>query len=331
MNRVSVVLASYQGERFVGAQLASILAQSCPPDEVIVSDDGSTDATVPIVRDLAASTPVPVTVLIARGRSGVAANLSRGLGLARGDVIAFADQDDVWEPGKLARQLEVLEATGAAAVFSDAAVVDAAGRAEGRRLWEAVGFDPRRQVRWEVDPLGVLLQRPVLTGATVLVRTAALGATVLPFPPHAWHDAWLALLLAGSGQRMVALPELLLRYRLHERNAAGLPPTGLLRARSQPAAWADHGHALVELRRARDRLATLGVAQTVLARLDRAADFRGARLALPAHRWSRWAPVARRAVAGDYGAFANGWRSVVADLLLVGPPPTGPEAASPHG
>jgi Glycosyl transferase family 2 len=100
---ISVVLASYNGALHIGEQLDSIANQSLPPVEVIVSDDGSNDATIGVVNELAARSKVPVILLENRRRLGYAENFLQAAMRARGELIAFADQDDVWLPHKLER------------------------------------------------------------------------------------------------------------------------------------------------------------------------------------------------------------------------------------
>jgi glycosyltransferase involved in cell wall biosynthesis len=99
---VSVVVAAYNCERYVGAALESALAQAYSPVEVIVVDDGSTDSTA----DVAARYPVR-PIRQANGGQGAAKN--KGVAAARGDLIAFLDADDLWFPSKLTRQVERLE------------------------------------------------------------------------------------------------------------------------------------------------------------------------------------------------------------------------------
>lgn len=98
---VSCVVPVFNGERFLEETLRSVLAQRHRPLEVIVVDDGSTDASAAIAEGLGA----PVTV-ICRPHQGSAAARAAGLAAARGDFIAMIDADDLWHPEKLARQIE---------------------------------------------------------------------------------------------------------------------------------------------------------------------------------------------------------------------------------
>ena len=98
----SVVMATFNGERFVGEQLHSLFRQTVAPAEIIVCDDGSTDATMDIVQSLAKQSPAPLRVRRNPARLGFADNFLSGCQSASSDLIAFCDQDDVWLENKLA-------------------------------------------------------------------------------------------------------------------------------------------------------------------------------------------------------------------------------------
>ena len=112
--RISVVIASYNGAQHIRDQLASITRQTHPPLEIIVSDDGSDDETVVRAREFASGSAVPVVIVENEERLGYPDNFLRAALRARGELIAFADQDDVWLPEKLAY---------AAAAFRDPSVM----------------------------------------------------------------------------------------------------------------------------------------------------------------------------------------------------------------
>lgn len=105
--RVSVVIPTYNSRAFLGEAVASALAQTLPPHEVIVIDDGSTDGSDALLDELARDAGGRV-VVIRQANRGVAAARNAGLRAARGDLIAFLDADDVWSPEKLAVQCKAL-------------------------------------------------------------------------------------------------------------------------------------------------------------------------------------------------------------------------------
>lgn len=102
--RISVVLPVYNRSSYVGEAIESVLAQTLPPDELIVVDDGSTDDSLAVIESFAR----PSLHVIRQENAGIGAARNRGLAAATGDLIAFIDSDDLWERDKLELQVEVL-------------------------------------------------------------------------------------------------------------------------------------------------------------------------------------------------------------------------------
>lgn len=161
---VSVVVAAYDAERFLADALDSVAAQTAPPFETVVVDDGSTDRTA----EVAARHPLGVR-LVRQANAGSAAARNRGVAEARGTHVAFLDADDVWLPHKLARQLAALARTGARWGYADAWFVDAE---TGRRLGRWSDTHPAP----EGDVARVLLAGNFVTVPTVLAERAVLDA-----------------------------------------------------------------------------------------------------------------------------------------------------------
>jgi len=317
--RIEVAMCTYNGARYLGEQLASIAAQTRLPDRVVIVDDQSSDGTVAAAREFAASAPFPVDVFENEVNLGYARNFARAVGLAGGDVIVLADQDDVWVPGKVARiEAEFVRAPETGAVFSDAEVVDQALRPLGYRLWPAVGFT-------RADRAGVaagggferLLRGNVVTGATLAFRSR-FRDRVLPIPPLVDHDAWIAMVVSAVAP-LVGVDEPLIAYRQHGANQIGVRSLGTLaRLRRARAAGAQ------QLRRRHDLCAATllrlegdpAVPPERIALLREALRHLEVRAALPQRRWMRVGPIVREAVAGRYRRQAHGWRSVARDLLV---------------
>src|SRR2546426_7732246 len=143
---VSVAMCTYNGARFLLAQLRSIAFQTRPPDELVICDDGSTDKTLAIVTRYAGTVEFPVRVHRNSQRLGPAKNFEQALSLCRGDIVALSDQDDVWRPEKLRVLEEALCVDDAGYAFSDAVLVDETGGVIHHSLWELVGFDRSKRV-----------------------------------------------------------------------------------------------------------------------------------------------------------------------------------------
>src|SRR5262245_6144046 len=98
---ISVAMATFNGERFLRRQLSSLTEQTVNPSELIVTDDGSRDDTLTILLRFAKTAPFPVRIVQNETRLGYRANFMKAATLCSSDLIAFCDQDDVWEPKKL--------------------------------------------------------------------------------------------------------------------------------------------------------------------------------------------------------------------------------------
>lgn len=130
--RVSVALASYNGKQFIEEQLDSILAQLTCDDELVVSDDGSSDGAWELIlrRSGADSRIRPVR----NSHLGVVGNFNSALSRCVGDVVFISDQDDVWLPGKRQAMVEALEESGADLVIHRWNRVDRSGAPVGAPL-----------------------------------------------------------------------------------------------------------------------------------------------------------------------------------------------------
>ena len=107
MKTVSIVLCSYNGERFLKEQLESIVRQTYPIHEIIIQDDGSTDHTLDIAREYAAIYPF-IQIEQNTQNLGFNRNFESALKKATGDFIAIADQDDIWYPEKIEKQVQAI-------------------------------------------------------------------------------------------------------------------------------------------------------------------------------------------------------------------------------
>lgn len=211
--RVSFVLASYNGAHYIADQLSSILAELGPEDEIIVSDDGSTDLTVECVRNVGD----PRIRLIAGGeRLGYQGNFARAIAVARGSYIFFSDQDDICLPARVPASLAMLEHS--ACVCGDAIVVDAT-----LQPLQESHFAARRarfSAMW-------LFFRPAVIGATLACRRDFLLAH-LPFPKDIPHDMWLSIQAVRRGQLSVVSEP----FILYRRHGSAVSATGSVSTRA---------------------------------------------------------------------------------------------------
>lgn len=197
--RISFVLASYNGAAFIEEQLASILALLGEDDEVVISDDGSTDGT----RDRIRAFDDPRIRLLPVGkRLGYQENFACAIAGSRGAYVFFSDQDDICLPARVPLSLAALQRS--ACVCGDATVVDATLST----LHES--HFAHRRARFG---LGWLIARPAVIGATLACNRDFLLAN-LPFPQGVPHDLWLSIQAIRQDQLAVVRQPFIL-YRRH--------------------------------------------------------------------------------------------------------------------
>src|SRR5271169_5178337 len=165
-------MCTYNGERFLPGQLASIAKQTRLPDELVVCDDRSTDRTVDIVREFAAAVSHPVRIFVNERNLGFVANFERAIQLCNGDLIALSDQDDGWYPERLERSEQEFAAhPEVGLVFSDADLIDDQDQLTGTRLWPNFGFVGELKQRLLAGDYTVLVRKRFVTGATIMFRS----------------------------------------------------------------------------------------------------------------------------------------------------------------
>lgn len=208
--RVSVVIATYNGARFLPEAIDSALADPEPGREILVVDDGSTDGTAAVVARYADS----IRYLLQSNR-GPSAARNAGIRAARGDYVAFLDHDDRFRPGKLARQAAVLDArAGVGLVYTSFRFIDDDGR-----VLPQPGFAPAEEGLFEA----ILLGNPLFLSA-VMVRRALLEAVGGFDEARRRVEDWdLWLRLWRVNRSWVRIDEPLLDYRVHrdQRHVGG--------------------------------------------------------------------------------------------------------------
>lgn len=226
---LSVIMCTYQGKAYLQEQLDSILAQTLTPLELIVLDDQSMDGTYEWLAKWIEHYQGPVHIQIQQNpqRLGSIKSFEKALQMAQGSWVAFADQDDYWHQHKL-EQLWALN-KDATLVMSDAELMDAKGQPLGQRLWQKLSFDLDQQKVFEQNPLEILKNGFVVTGAAMMVRRLE-ALECVPFPQGLHHDAWIAWNLALKGFKFKLVPECLWKYRIHEKQQVGVGVQSGLRA-----------------------------------------------------------------------------------------------------
>lgn len=200
---LSVVTASYNVADYIGQAIHSALAQTFRDFELIVIDDGSTDGTLDVVKQIFD----PRIRLEPRPHQGAPATLAEGIALARAPYLAFLDGDDFWHPNKLEKHVRFLDSHPTADLtFSWSRIIDEFGRDTGltSRLWNG-----------PISCAQLLADNVIGNGSSPVFRREALlaaGGIDTTFPGCYDLDAWLRMSLIRSGN-LVAIPEFLTFYR----------------------------------------------------------------------------------------------------------------------
>lgn len=207
---ISVCIATYNGAPYITEQLASICAQLSDNDEIIVSDDGSTDGTLDFVR---AFGDPRIRIVRNQSQRSYTANFENALRHAQGDYIFICDQDDVWLPNKVETIVHYLCDEGYSIVAHDAIVTDAHLQTIAPSYYQIKGHIFRNLT-------GNLIRFSFL-GCCLAIRKEVLDKA-LPFPSDhllCTHDNWLFLCAAAIGKAKV-LDEPLIYYRRHAGNTS---------------------------------------------------------------------------------------------------------------
>lgn len=231
---VELLLATWNGERFLPDLLDSLSSQSCCDFTILARDDGSTDGTRALLQQWGLSHPDRLVLLENEerhpdphkespgGSRGAALNFARLIEASSAPYVMFCDQDDRWMPEKVAVTLDRMRRAEERAggetpilVHTDLRVVDARLNLLDESFWRYQKLHPGLAGR-----LGRTLVQNVVTGCTMMANRALLGRAS-PVPPEAvMHDWWLALVAAAFGQ-VLAVPEATIDYRQHGENTLG--------------------------------------------------------------------------------------------------------------
>lgn len=203
---VSVAMTTYNGEEFLERQLQSVLSQLGETDELVVSDDGSTDSTRRLLDKWAARDP-RVKVIDGPQR-GVIKNFEHAIASCKGEYIFLCDQDDEWDADKVAAVMRAAERDKAIAVMHDARVIDEHGHVIKPSFFETRNTKTGLLKNlWKNSYIGCCM-----------AFSRELKEHILPFPDSIpMHDQWIGLIGERHG-RVVLIDRPLMSYRRHSDN-----------------------------------------------------------------------------------------------------------------
>lgn len=203
--KISVCIATYNGEKFLKEQLDSILTQLKSDDELIISDDGSSDRTLEIISNY---NDERIQIFSNVNKHGVVFNFENAVKKSSGDVIFLCDQDDIWFSNKVKRVIQELEKCDF--VVHNALLVDEKGKSLNQDFFS---YRKTRYGYW------ANLWKMGYPGCCMAFRKECLK-NILPFPPNLlWHDIWIAAILHAKYKGKL-IRDCLIGFRRHGSNTS---------------------------------------------------------------------------------------------------------------
>ena len=206
MELVSVIIGTYNGAKYIDAQLQSIIDQTYPEVEIIIVDDASQDDTVAVLNSFAKKHN-NISIHNFKENVGYIKNFERGILLAKGDFIALSDQDDWWEPTKIEELKKQLKNNDL--VYCDSTFVDKNLKPLGK------SFSTIKNMISSKNPLNFIIDNCVSGHAMLFKKELFNKAT--PFPELIPHDWWLTY-LASVNNGVTYFNKPLVKYRHHQNN-----------------------------------------------------------------------------------------------------------------
>lgn len=219
MKRISVAMVTYQGAEYLREQIDSILINLGEEDEIVISDDGSTDGTIEIIKSY--QEEEKRIRLLDGPKLGVKANVENALRACEGKYIFLADQDDIWMPEKVEYVMDAFLRKKADLVVHDAIVMDGA--------CQEVILDSFYSLKGSGAGALKNIWRNTYIGCCMAFRRELLEE-VLPIPSYIeMHDQWIGVINDKLGKKTYFLKDKLLKYRRHGNNASAMSHYGILK------------------------------------------------------------------------------------------------------
>jgi glycosyltransferase involved in cell wall biosynthesis len=304
----SVAICTFNGMKHLPEQLRTIESQVEPPDQIVISDDNSSDGTVDYLQDWQKKTRIRSKVLSNAKQLGICRNFWQAASHCDGDLIFACDQDDIWHPEKTRTVARHFESPRILLVHSNANLVDGDGRPLGSELFDTLSLSRfERTLIQGGQAFEVYLKRNIVTGATMAFRRELLDLAS-PLPDTWMHDAWLAINASIFGTT-AAEPACTIDYRQHSNNLIGAKtysPAQRVRrfwwrlTNSRSLDWELENQAIC----ASDLLTHIAANEKspawAIQRLKARIDFARARRGLPRGRWKRAEVIRRSSVRAEY-------------------------------
>lgn len=218
MERVDILLATYNGENYLVEQLESILSQTYSNFRLLISDDCSTDGTRKILEEYKEKDS-RIQLFFQGKNLGVIKNFEYLLKKVESKYYMLSDQDDIWKENKIEKSVEKLEDSESDLVYTDLEVVDANLNVTYESYWKLKGIYKKIK---KYNNFEALYLNNFVTGCTLISKEEYIR-DVLPLPDTSkfvLHDYWIALIVSQKG-KISYVEEPLIKYRQHKNNKIG--------------------------------------------------------------------------------------------------------------
>ncbi|EGR2082399.1 glycosyltransferase family 2 protein [Vibrio cholerae] len=220
--KYDVIICTYNGEKYIRDQIKSIIGQENKPANIILSDDGSTDYTLEIVKSLFHELSYTNYRIINGPRKGVTYNFLQSLIHSTSEYVLFSDQDDIWLDNKIELYKEETNkySTNVATLyFSDSLLIDEIGEITQTSFFEYQNLD------FNTVRDGSILYQNCVQGATIMINSklrdvVLKSLNIINIDNIAMHDWWIAVVASSIG-RPIFVSEPTIKYRQHGGNLVG--------------------------------------------------------------------------------------------------------------
>lgn len=210
-HKVSVVMATYNGEKFIRKQLESIINQTVKADEIIIIDDNSSDSTVKIIDEFSKIND-SIKYIKNENNIGINNNFQKAISYASGDIIGISDQDDLWLPNKIEiLKQELINNPEIGLIYCDAQIIDG-----DDNILEKSELDFFKAKAVEGTPIIPLLYKNCISGHNIFFKKNILDSN-FSFPEYPVYDQWLGLYFSCKS-KIKFTPDKLTSHRIHSQN-----------------------------------------------------------------------------------------------------------------
>ena len=217
--QIDILLASYNGKKYIEAQISSILNQTYKNIKLIISDDCSTDGTIDILKKYAQKDN-RIQLYLQEKNLGVVKNIEFLLKNVTNNLYMLSDQDDVWLPEKIEKSVKYLKENDADLVFGDLRIVDEKLNTIYESFSKYMLLD--RKINKYIGSKKLNYLYNCVTGCTILSKKKFIKE-ILPLPAiskYMIHDHWIGLIISFNG-KLAYMPEQYILYRQHGNNEVG--------------------------------------------------------------------------------------------------------------